>query len=141
MKSLVKISLGLAMVSCLVACSGSVSPEKTKEKLEADNYIVTLMDDAQYEASVEGQIITGTVGLEHYIRATKVGQDQKIEGCLYVWFFSSIDNADTFYSLNSSWFENIYTDKTIDFTDGQKNNAVWTGTENAAEVAGFNSLF
>lgn len=143
MKSLRKIAVALTSLFALVGCSFSMTLSSAgfKEKLEAAEYTVTYMSSDEYEESEMGQTISTTGGLDDFISAYKSNGENNPGEYLYVWFFMSLDNAETFYDFYSSELSDIKVDDGAKLTTGQKQNTVWCGTSAAAKVVDLNKIF
>ena len=141
MKSLSKLTLGLSVSLLLTGCSGLQTSANIKEKMEADNYLVTILTAEEYEASTYGELIPSTLGLEDYLNASKPGEEGQPGNYLHVWFFSSVDDASRFNDTFDSFMYNMESSDGAKFTGGLKYNAVYYGTKDAIKVSTLGKLF
>ena len=136
MKKIRAAALLLGIVP-LCACT-AISPDKAKEKLEGEGYSVKIMGESEYEkSSFADTALYWSPSMDYFLSA----EDGEKTNYLFAWYFMSNNAASNWNDLNSPWFNDIKVEGNVSLTSGMKNNVVWVGTNAAAGVVGFNSLF
>lgn len=132
-KKIVSISLlPLTLVSCALQFSND--PAAAKSKLEENGYTVKLYTQEEYEKLETAETFDADLTLTYHLTAFNEAE----KNYLFAWYFTSIESAEFWNTFNSVSFSelNTYGDG-VRFTSGQSNNVVWTGTNDAAKLAGY----
>ena len=127
--------LAMSTALILTGCSAP-SMDKTKSKLEENNYTVKIYTEAEYDELPESELIMSPFGLEYYLNAVN---NEDSSSVLVSWYFDTIDNAGSFYDLSSAWLSDVF--KLAGGSGspkvGQNNSVVYCGSSAAVKIAGY----
>ena len=132
-KKIVSISLlPLTLVSCALQFSND--PAAAKSKLEENGYTVKLYTQEEYEKLETAETFDSDLALNYHLTAFNEAE----KNYLFAWYFTSIESAEFWQRFNESNFASLNTfGDGVRFTSGQMNNVIWTGTNDAAKLAGY----
>ena len=143
---IIALSLALIMsVMALAACGNdkdddekketavpNSDPAKAEEALEDADYEVYTMDSADELAFLEG---TFGEGIEAYISATKVGEDEELEDAIVIIYYEDEDAAADAYDTVEEFMEMELDDVDLTITMDTDGNMIWYGTKQAIKDA------
>ena len=131
-----RLAIPILLSSILLsACSFSFTnnPDDAKGKLVDKGYTVEVVDGDQYNENPISDYLGDDLNIEYFLSA----KNEEEKNYLFAWYLISIDYAETWFELNRGWFDDVKGELDVEFKSGQSNNVVWTGTNEAAKVAGF----
>ena len=107
-------------------------PDKAEEALEDADYEVYTMDSADELAFLEE---TFGEGIEAYISATKVGEDEELEDAIVIIYYEDEDAAADAYDTVEEFMEMELEEVDLTVTMDTDGNMIWYGTKDAIKAA------
>ena len=121
----------------MAACAGSESIEGNKNTLTEKGYTVSVYSAEEYKTQPVAKIFSEPTGLTNHLVAAKTTQEKNY--VFAAWYFASIDQANNWEKANEAKLASFYSE-TAGTTLGQRNNVVWIGTGETADILGWRTI-
>ena len=121
----------------MAACAASENVDGNKNTLTEKGYTVSVYSAEQYKTLSIAQAFSEPTGLTNHLVAAKTTQEKNY--VLAAWYFGSIDQASSWQETNMAKLASFYSE-TAGTTVGQRNNVVWIGTGETADILGWRTI-